>query len=274
MRAIASITGLLAMLFIGGTVGGLIFGAPEIWGTSLVLLGLDAIIGMTAQYFADQKDAQFIRELAMIAKEVEEEEKAWAQKEAREEEMEDEEEVEILSRDVFEEDFFDPTSAEIQTILDILDKERNADKRKNADSADLLKRHKEHYERLKGFGDGGHFIGNVEQDPSGAFLFELCASMSYAPRRSDIYNARGVLAIEIADAPTIWYALRPMSGAAIQYVSIFLVRLGEKIRFFSMEKSALSLFLCEFSDGRHVNYGNTSIIECRERIAEILRGRE
>ena len=252
MRAIASITGLLAMLFIGGTIGGLIFGAPEIWGTSLALLGLDALIGMTAQYFADQKDAQFIRELAMIAKEVEEEEI-------------EEDEDRILSEDFFDDGFEVLTDDVIQTIVDNL-------KINAAEKQDLIAKFDENYYRIKAAPRCSCWVDNITQDASGALLLDVCASMPYAPRYGDIYHLIGVCATDAVGTPALVYAIAPSRGG-IQYTYLCLVCTKEKaFRLFSAERSNHCIYFCEFLNGRHINYGElSSEMSMPMRVREILQ---
>lgn len=265
MRAIASITGLLAMLFIGGTIGGLIFGAPEIWGTSLALLGLDAIIGMTAQYFADREDARFIQELAMIAKEVEEEEKArQVAQEDWKEEIEEEEDM-ILSEDFFDDGFEVLTDDVIQTIVD--DLKNNA-----VEKQDLIAKFDENYYRIKAAPRCSCWVDNITQDASGALLLDVCASMPYAPRYGDIYHLIGVCATDAVGTPALVYAIAPSRGG-IQYTYLCLVCTKEKaFRLFSAERSNHCIYFCEFLNGRHINYGElSSEMSMPMRVREILQ---
>ncbi len=282
MRFVAKLTGVLALPLIGVIIGGLIVGNSATWGWGLALFAVDCIVGMVAQYIADQRDMRFARELMEIAEEVYAEQ-GEGEESKEEYEIEDEndgdEELEFeeecgLEKEDLGEDLTALRKREMQRIIDIMKKNGSVDEAQRMKNNGMLERFHSHYERLSALPESGRAICYVEDDPSAELLFEVCASMPYAPRRHDFFEAIAVLAVEIEGAPAIWYALKPRGGG-IQYASVFLVRSkSDKIRLFSVEPSAHTLFLCEFADGRHINYGDVRPADFRDRIGEILKNGE
>lgn len=256
MRAISKITAILAMPLFFIFIGALILGNRGVCISSLLLFIIDIIVGPISQHIADRNDGIY--------------DDFYKQRK----------EIRLARKAMKKNGFGYYNDEEMKRIIDILVKEsRRIEQMMQGQQrsvpekcqTEFIKRHQEHYFRLSHLSEGGLFLDNVDQDASGKLLIDFCASLPYAPRKYDFYYLHGISAFEIEGAPTIWFAVRLINAGAIRYASLYLVRVGDRLRLFSIEIGGPK-FLCEFINGRHVNYCEVFSFDAREEIAEILRG--
>ena len=111
----------------------------------------------------------------------------------------------------------------------------------------------------------------IDDTVGGKLLLEICNNMVHSPIPSKfekiflIYSYR-----PLNGNPTIVYASSYQKGSIGQLVFVFLVKTTERIRFFTIETS-FSFALCEYSDGKHFNYGQIeNLADVPSKIIEIL----
>lgn len=106
-----------------------------------------------------------------------------------------------------------------------------------------------------------------EADDADLFSKKVFRVMPHAPRPVTLFLLTGVFADKIGEFPLICYEYEPTS----EHCMILLVRVEEKIRVFTLEPDASCIFLCEYRDGKHINYGTLKPGDLpSERIKKIL----
>ena len=104
----------------------------------------------------------------------------------------------------------------------------------------------------------------------GKLLLEICKDMAHSPIPSKFDKVFLISYQQLNGIPSIVYASSYQKGSIGQHVFLFLVRTAERIRFFTIETS-FPFALCEYSDGKHFNYGQIeNLAEVPSKIIEIL----
>ena len=137
------------------------------------------------------------------------------------------------------------------------------------DYDEMIDKFKEVHAKLKE--NGARIIEDIRRDEAGEFLLELCSEMEHAPVPSTLERLRTVFVRNIGDNPAIIYSFRYIPSLMCQNVVIFLVLTEDfEIRFFAVETSISALVLCEYSEGKHLNYGPVELKSVPTRIKELL----
>lgn len=262
MRAMASITGFLAMVSLGMLICGLIVGERDVWVWGLILLVANCVIGPICQTIADCKDGLYTPE-KLDTKKTNVSGKAKKKTEG----------TEKMGKSFYSDE-------EVQRMIDGMRKmaakmdAEEAEKERRASpefQADLHARFLEHYSRIQKEEKHIRWVKNINQDAAGALLLDVCSAMTYAPRYNDVYGLEGIVALPISNLPMLVYKFSSARTGWIHYSLIALVQMDDThFRLFSVESSDRCMFLCEFAEYRHINYGEVRFVDTFKRIQQIL----
>jgi hypothetical protein len=110
-----------------------------------------------------------------------------------------------------------------------------------------------------------------EADDADLFSKKVFRVMPHAPRPASLFLLTAVFADKIGEFPLICYEYEPTS----EHCMILLVRAGETIRVFTLEPDTSCIFLCEYRDRKHINYGTLKPSDLlSEQIEKILLRKE
>ena len=278
MKGLITLTHLLSMLFFGMFIGGIIVGT-DLWATGLILLIIDIVVGILLQRAYEKS---VIDKYSSIF---------------AEEDDEDINSIDILT-DNF--DFSDEENEKTDNDEEYYNDNNNDDDDENQNYNELIKLLKTklvenygkevNYETEKSnplyekeFADtqydyyldlqsnGARLVNSINDDEMGFFLRHLCRKMIHAPVPYTLIPLCAISPEDLGVGKAIVYSFRYNISSYCENVFIFLVRTDEnKLRFFTVETSCYKFMLCEYADGRHLNYGTVELKNVPTRIKEIL----
>ena len=126
------------------------------------------------------------------------------------------------------------------------------------------------YRRLADEG-GQHKLHSLLGDKLGLVLYEICSMQSCGPSLGSISAADMAFGSQINGVPAIVYTFYYNPRSIAENAMLVLVRTAEdRVRLFTLETHVGKYYLCEFSEGRHMNYGPIDIEKLFEHIAKII----
>lgn len=127
------------------------------------------------------------------------------------------------------------------------------------------------YDSLKDNGGARMVSGIDREEEATAFLLDMCKTMPHAPSKSMLAKLSVILADDVGEHPALIYGFEYSPMLMCEIVYIFLVTIGNVIRFFVAESDMFCGFcLCEYTDGIHKNYAPVQLEVLPTRIKEVV----
>ena len=293
MKTAISVTHVLLMFIIGGIIGCIISGNVQATITLLILGVLDIILGLTLQYLMENPRSgklsahdKAILTLAML-------EVAMQKMKNEEEEKKKERLATFLSsnskideKEDFDDEDFDESDCDKFEKTPVK-KETNSNSAKEEseeededDEPDALhnkiyyKLFQDHYNLLRSTG-GARLLKGPKDSISGAIFTNLCMTMQHAPPYFTLLGLRLVTCESIGGIPTLSYSFSFRQNSICENARIFLVLTKEGvIRFFALETNYSTFHLCEYSGFSHINYGEATFSNVKDKINKIINNEE
>lgn len=118
---------------------------------------------------------------------------------------------------------------------------------------------------------GARLVDNIRKDEAGAFLLDVCEQMPHAPLPYTLSTLYAISIENLSGEAAIVYSFKYTPNSICQNVFIFLVHTkDDRIRLFAAETDYSAFVLCEYYEGRHLNYGRVELKNIPTRIKEIL----
>lgn len=242
MKAAKTITSILFLLFAGLIVGGVIANNPIIWISGCILIIIDAIVGVCLYYVAN-----------------------------RDTYVDD-------SQDEFENGIRNNLSFEENYGLGREQSDNNCDDSDNYGEEPLCDEYE--YEIL--YEEMGVVISHIKEgcgarivetiydsDEAAQFLLSVCERMLGT---QSVTHFEGLYLITIGnlkETPSLTYTFKVHKEVIGSILNVYLVRDVDNIRFFTVEIS-FPYALCEYKDGKHINYGQMDLQSVPQKIESIL----
>lgn len=127
------------------------------------------------------------------------------------------------------------------------------------------------YEKLKDDGGVRNVSGIDYEEDATAFILNMCMTMPHAPHISTLSNLTKIWTCDFGGHPAMGYLFSFFPKTMCQNAIIFLVNMGENIRFIAVETDPFCDFcLCEYENGLHTNYGPVKWEDIPIRLNEII----
>lgn len=262
MKAVLTLTHLLSVLFLGMIGGSLVTGNTTLLGWSIFLLVLDIIIGISLQRSLDEKARNDAWDNLSFE---EKRASAHATLESIKQAMRDE----GIDVDGEMEKFCDEYNREHG--LGTYSRESVKCATRSPATNVLCDELVCVYTRLEANG-GAMLTNNINGSDAGLFLLKVCKQMPHAPLPYTLARLCCISIENLDGALAIVYSFEYSPNSVCQNVFIFLVHTKDNwIRLFAVETDFGKFMLCEYADGKHLNYGFVELKNVLRRIKEILK---
>ncbi len=257
MKTAKTITHILLPLFIGLIIGGAVSGNTAAWVSGLVLVILDAIIGITLQYYLNRQETKTDMQSQEIAE-------ALSQLK------------ENLANDGWNDLTFEQKRQIVHNDIEKAYAEIENTQAPNNQSKSHYSSLCEVYNALKA--TGGNFTFNKQNDMAISSLVDYCKTLKHSPPINSFSMIDVILPLYfIKDTPIILYSFQPIGGYVGEIIELYLIANKDKIRLFTVERSYkienLPPFaLCEYDGNNHINYGPINLDATHDKIKSIIIG--